>query len=484
MKPAPLVLPTQTPTGCRHLDPNGIARSLQLPANKPVYNPYVVAWQAAEGVEQFSSDVISDQCKRALQGIPQYQSRSALEAAPVSTSVISRSRKTALNWLITNAATVPGESGLLWYYEFPNTYNNVSTQGLSRWSSAFGQAFVLKAFNKAYQDSGDPKYKQYALRAASGYKIPLEKGGFMVSLSPDAWFYEEMPVTPSPFILNGHLVSIVALLETYKLYKDPSVLLLAQKGLNAAKDMLPRYDVGYWSRYDLNPRSTELHFRIRPVLPAGNNSGIPIHSLSLRAPDSHSDPINLKPGDDFLFLISPQVGAWRIGGDDWDPTRDIDGRSALIAMDNSGKYAQTGYPKGSSSFNTNFVSELPILRFSNNLAVPGFELLVAYKDAAKGSLSVDLRDIRNGNAPTFIPLQTIHLSGDQKWKTMVVPVKPRDLAWYVGIEYQQWHIKLLNQLYDLTGDRLFRDYARRWQCYVDHQHDYDSMQLVKYPRCN
>ncbi len=477
-KPAPLVLPKQTPLDCLHFDPNGIARYLQRPDNNLVYNVFNIAYQANEGYGEIP---LSDYCKTALRGVPQYKGNIRSLASTSAASAISKSRAIALNWLIANAHPVPRENALIWHYKLSNAYNDVSTQGLKQWASSFGQAAVLRAFNKAYQDSRDPKYKDYALRAASAYQIPLTNGGFKVPISQDAWFYEEMPVTPLPFILNGHLVSTVALLETYKLYRDPTVLMMAQKGLNAAKILLPRYDLGYWSRYDLNPRKGELLFRIRPNLTAANSPGIPVQSITLRDSVNRTTPINVRLGD---LSSNPQVGAWRVVGSDWAKSDPIDGRSVMIALDNSRKYAQTGLPNGSTSFNSFFVSELPTIRFASNLDIPRFELLLTYKDTSKGRLAVDLRDIRNANASTFIPLKTTNLLGDQKWKTLIVPVQPSDLAWYVGVDYQNWHIKLLNQLYGLTGDPFYRDYARRWQCYVDHQHDYDSMQVVKYPRCN
>lgn len=476
-KPAPLVLPKQTPMACSHYDPNGVLRLLRRPDYDPVYNVFVVAVQANGGYRNLP---LPDHCRVALRGVPQYKGdiRSLVSAS--GSSAISKSRATALSWLITNADPVPGSNALMWHYKFPNAYNDVSTQGLKQWSSAFGQAAVLRAFNKAYQDSRDPKYRLYALRAASAYQLPVANGGFKVPVSQDAWFYEEMPVTPLPFILNGHLVSTVALLETYKLYRDPTVLMMAKKGLNAAKLMLPRYDLGYWSRYDLNPRKGELLFRIRPNLAAANSPGIPVQSITLRDSVNRTTPIDLRVGDS---STNPQVGAWRISGSDWALTEPIDGRLAMLALDNSRKYAKSGLPKGGTSYNSYLVAELPTIRFSSNLEVPRFDLLLTYKDTAKGLLAVDLRDIRNPDASTFIPLKSTRLFGDQKWKTLIVPVQPSDLAWYVGVDYQHWHIKLLNELYGLTGDPFYRYYARRWQCYVDHRHDYDT-QLVKYPRCN
>ena len=478
-KPDPLTLPTQTPINCPHHDPTGLTIWLQRPENKPVYNVFTIAVQAVEGTGEL---MVSDECKPALRNIPQFKPDISTLSQSSGNSSLPKSRVIALDWLIAKAASLPRENALIWHYEYPNSYNDVSTQGRSHWSSAFGQAFALRAFNKAYQDTRSPAYKQYALRAANAFQIPLAQGGFMVPVAKDAWFYEEMPVTPVPFILNGHLVATVALLETYKLYKDPKVLMMAQKGLKAAKALLPRYDLGYWSRYDLNPRKSELYFRIRPVLGAGNGAGIPIHSLTLRDTVNRTSPIHLLPGDS---AANPHTGAWRVVGGDWAQSPDLDGRSVLIAGDNSGKYAKSGIPTGGSSFNSYFFTELPNLRYSSNLDVPRFELVLLYKDTMKGSLSVDLRDVRNAAGGTFIPLKTISLRGDQRWKSLVVPVHPKNLAWYVGDHYQHFHISLLNQLYGLTGDQFYRNYATRWQCYVDHQHDYDSMQVVSYPRmCN
>jgi len=445
---------------CAHLDPDGLYRFLEYPTKKPIYNVFIIAKQAVGDNTKYTAD---DQF---CLGIPHRKPKDPRVT-----------RQRAMKWLIDNAYQNDSSHSLLWAYKFKNSYNNVTTGALKKWPSAFAQAYVIRAFNAAYQETGNSLYKTYAIKAARAFSVSVDEGGFSHPIEANKLFFEEIPVKPYPMILNGHLVATLSLLETAKLYKNLELYQLAQKGLEAAKQLIPKYDIGYWSRYDLNPRKSELFLRLRPELKNPKSLGLPVQSIEIVDAKQVAPPIRLSFDNPKLNDFD---GAWRINGTDWSPTQRVDGRLVRLAGDRHLDYAKAGIPSGGSSFNNYFITELPVLRFADNTKIPSFVIKLTYKDTSKGSLSFDIRDIRNGKSLTFVSLGTIPLLGDDKWKTAKYNLSPAYLGWYVGPDYQKYHIKLLKEIYAITGDSTFLAYAKRWQCYLDQQSLYDGNQVVRF----
>ena len=77
----------------------------------------------------------------------------------------------------------------------------------------------------------------------------------------DIWF-EEIPLKEKPtHILNAQLRSLIALDMLYKNSEEKIYKEYFDKGLKTLQKWLPKYDAGYWLKYDLNPNYNQL-FRI------------------------------------------------------------------------------------------------------------------------------------------------------------------------------------------------------------------------------
>jgi len=147
----------------------------------------------------------------------------------------------------------------VWLYNFDDTYNNVYIK--APWYSAFAQAIGIEVFITAYEKTKDNKYLELAKKVAKPIITPIGNRGLLYAKDADIWF-EEIPLKEKPtHILNAQLRSLIALDLLYKNTGDKIYKAFFDKGLATLKKWLPRYDAGYWLKYDLNPNYTQL-FRI------------------------------------------------------------------------------------------------------------------------------------------------------------------------------------------------------------------------------
>ncbi|KAF8358258.1 hse-5, partial [Pristionchus pacificus] len=132
----------------------------------------------------------------------------------------------------------------------------------SGWYSAMGQGHALSLLSRAYGRKREERY----LKAAEGALKPFAKmaseGGVRNMFFTHPWF-EEYPTTPGTFVLNGFMYSLIGLHDYAQLEKTspppPSSFSssfstassLFQEGLTSLRALLPLYDTGSGSMYDL-----------------------------------------------------------------------------------------------------------------------------------------------------------------------------------------------------------------------------------------
>ena len=147
----------------------------------------------------------------------------------------------------------------VWLYNFDNTYNNVYIK--APWYSSFAQAIGIEVFITAYEKTKDKKYLELAKKVANPLITPIQNNGLLFAKDGDIWF-EEIPLKEKPtHILNAQLRSLIALDMLYKNSEEKIYKEYFDKGLKTLQKWLPKYDAGYWLKYDLNPSYTQL-FRI------------------------------------------------------------------------------------------------------------------------------------------------------------------------------------------------------------------------------
>lgn len=361
-----------------------------------------------------------------------------------------------VDWLKANLAQ--DKNGLwVWPYNFDSTYNDVAIK--APWSSAFAQASGVQALVIHWKKTGDQSSLDAAKKAAEALFVPLSKGGFLFTSGQDIWF-EEIPAsaTNPSHILNGHMRALLALGELKDATGDARYEEWFAKGADTLQRWLPLYDAGYWLRYDLNPRKEELLFRL--ANPYGfANPEVAIDRIVLR------DPVSGKESVLDVGSANDAEGTLRIAGNDWGQIEQVNGHSVRRLRPATGEREAEDSSGQMAAPYSYFYLKLPS-EWKDNLRKERFELSVEYLDEYQGNLEVQIRSMAP-DSKTFqsVPDGELLLSDSGTWRTWTVPVKPRDLGYWVGKTYGLKHAEYLTKL---SGrDKRFRTWAEIAKAYVN-----------------
>jgi len=396
----------------------------------PAYSPYLIAEQLLKG-EKFGG------------------------AEKFGLSVSSIKREPALSWLLNSVNYRKVSNASIYTYSFDNVYNDVETK--RPWASAFGQAYVLKSLRYAQKEGLRNDLDAAILSAAKAYGVPVDAGGITTLDKSNLPFYEEVP--NGTHVLNAHAVSIPELAATAHYLKNSQIQEFANAGAKTLLAHLYLYDTGYWLRYDQNPKKNLL---LQLDWLSGDSSPL-IHEVVLENPQT-SQAVMIAVGQDGDFDT-----ASRLSGSDWLGAQRVDGKSVRGFA--NGYLTHLTPVKGGTRQNTYLALTLPNHEFSNFFDVPAHRLVIRYKDVAKGEFNLKIQSINEGNTLKFVPLRggLWKTLGDQKWKEISILVRPQDMGWYKGPDYQEYEIKQLERIENETHDWMFRQYAQRHKYFLEAQ---------------
>lgn len=122
------------------------------------------------------------------------------------------------------------------------------------WYSAMAQGQAMSTLVRAYLVTHNPAYLGAAIRATTPFKRTSEQRGVKAAFMNKYDWYEEYPTSPSSFVLNGFIYSLIGLYDVAetagnKLGREAGVLF--SQGLESLKAMLPLFDTGSGTVYDL-----------------------------------------------------------------------------------------------------------------------------------------------------------------------------------------------------------------------------------------
>jgi heparosan-N-sulfate-glucuronate 5-epimerase len=146
-----------------------------------------------------------------------------------------------------------------WYYDFDFVYLTLDETISKPWISGMGQGLAISVMTRAYFLTKDPKFVRVAERALLPFHKDVETGGIKRAFFPttdiagtsELVFYEEYPTKRTPsFTLNGFMFALVGLCDLADLMNEDAGSLFRQ-GLQTLKTVLPLYDLGDGSSYDL-----------------------------------------------------------------------------------------------------------------------------------------------------------------------------------------------------------------------------------------
>ncbi|MEQ2167840.1 hypothetical protein GOODEAATRI_008141, partial [Goodea atripinnis] len=122
------------------------------------------------------------------------------------------------------------------------------------WYSAMAQGQAMSTLVRAYLLTKNQAYLNAALKAVGPYKVPSAQHGVKAVFMNKYDWYEEYPTSPSSFVLNGFIYSLLGL---YDVAETAGEILgreagqLFSRGMESLKAMLPLFDTGSGSIYDL-----------------------------------------------------------------------------------------------------------------------------------------------------------------------------------------------------------------------------------------
>lgn len=137
----------------------------------------------------------------------------------------------------------------LWPYQF-DWYGSKAP-----WYSALAQARGASVMLRAWKLTQDEKYYKASTNSLKKFMVPISEGGFLHTFSAEnCLYFEEYPHTPTG-VINGFMSSLMNIWELNYWLKEPWLTELWQTGIQSLEKMLPHYSNGWWSLYDLDPKS-------------------------------------------------------------------------------------------------------------------------------------------------------------------------------------------------------------------------------------
>lgn len=136
---------------------------------------------------------------------------------------------------------------LLWEYDVP-----VPKYGLvPPWCSGLAQAQAASTFVRAHLASGEDRFAELAVRAIAPI-LPGSPSGLLVRTSHGP-VPEEAPSGQPSLILNGWIYALWGLWDVAVGLGSEGCRSLFEESTMCLREMIARYDIGWWSRYSLYP---------------------------------------------------------------------------------------------------------------------------------------------------------------------------------------------------------------------------------------
>ena len=104
---------------------------------------------------------------------------------------------------------------------------------------------------RAYHHSNNEKYKKKALEAYKSFEISTDQGGVIFKDTQGYEWIEEYIISKPTHILNGFIWALFGVYDLWKFTGNKSAKIFYLSCLRTLNDNLYRYDIGYWSKYEM-----------------------------------------------------------------------------------------------------------------------------------------------------------------------------------------------------------------------------------------
>ena len=157
--------------------------------------------------------------------------------------------RTAADHLVTTQAHEAGAHSGGWLHTFPYVHRAPLR---APWLSAMAQGEAASLLIRLFEETGEERYAEAAVRALRPMRVPVESGGVLgeVDGSP---FLEEYPTDPQSHVLNGAIFALWGARDVALATADADAARLETDVVATLRATCSRWDTGRWSRYDLFP---------------------------------------------------------------------------------------------------------------------------------------------------------------------------------------------------------------------------------------
>lgn len=142
-------------------------------------------------------------------------------------------------------------------YSYPYRHYT-STQFLAKgWTSGMDQGMALSVYARAYELTKDDKWLKAGDLALKFLETPYPNGprsnmGYLDKSLSDRVFYLEYPTEPNVYTLNGYMFTLLGLYDWATVAKSKEAKKSFDDALATLDHILPYYDMGSFTAYDLS----------------------------------------------------------------------------------------------------------------------------------------------------------------------------------------------------------------------------------------
>jgi hypothetical protein len=131
------------------------------------------------------------------------------------------------------------------------------------WISSLAQSIAVSVLLRAWLLTNRRQYFDLAAAAINVLFSEIEQGGVMYRKN-DLITFEEYPTYPPRTVLNGFVFSIWGAMEFLALTGFQNARHFVERSVDTLIKILPAYDLGFWSRYQLVPQKEILPWIASP----------------------------------------------------------------------------------------------------------------------------------------------------------------------------------------------------------------------------
>jgi hypothetical protein len=237
-------------------------------------------------------------------------------------------------------------------------------------------------------------------------------------------------------ILNGHLYSLVMLHSLFAATGDAEVKKLFDEGLQSAVALIPRYDIGYWTEYQVRPRIVDIPLAISP-----SSNDTVITDVNVLSDIGRRSSITFAPEVSSTF---PGSMAW---GPKWGQAtkagRSLDGLAFASILPG---------PPGLDTDPINAGSYTVSIHYTAKGCSPPLVGTVDWR--------MDMKD--------YVAIPRLYFGTSENGCEASYLLTGTNNQWsQVDEFYHDWHTRLVEELGRITGDVKLRETTTRWRGYLD-----------------